>query len=777
MIKKLTRGAIIAIAAVMLLLPFTKANAGIPVGTWRAHPAYNDATFSIKAFGQIFVLSDGALYIYDPDDNGVYTIDKTGGLADTDIAAMGYCNTQKALVLVYSNGNIDILYQDFTIYNFTDIKNNSTGSVSVNELKIIDNDAYISTNIGLVVFDIKRREIKNTYRFDSPVNTSVITNDSLLCGTANGIYLGLMSQNLLDPSNWVMFMQFNFRNLYLFDSKIWGHYYDNSCWIIDCPTKGLYLKTGAINGISTLSDGRLAIIQDSVITVYETENSSIDYKFINHVNHVTDDGDNMWISGGIDGLCLYSIKDGETFCRAQRIKPDSPRRNTFHSVSWPQQGKLIAISGCHNYSGIDYPGAVMIYDSDNDRWGYLEENISNKTGLKYENLTEAAQDPSDANHIFVGSTGQGLYEFKDNKFLKLHTWNNSGLTSILNDNEYNRNNYVRISALQFDKEGNLWMANNETDTILKVLEPDGNWFGLYYSEMAGLPTFKQLRFDKNGRIWINSSRGLKPGIFCIDLNGTPKNTNDDKIKFSESVWTNQDGTTEEIYDLFFYEFDLNGEMWIGTNRGIFVLKDPDDFINNTNPVFERIKISRNDGSGLADYLFNGVMTTAIYIDQGNRKWIGTLNDGVFLLSADGTQTLEHFTVNNSPLPSNNILSITENGLNGSLFFGTSLGMVEYGGQARDPFETLSESNIMVYPNPVKPDFDGYVTVTGLTELSSVRIVDNSGRLIHQGISNGGSYSWNLTDLKGNKVTSGVYHAIITNQQNNMSESVSITVVR
>ena len=177
---------------------------------------------------------------------------------------------------------------------------------------------------------------------------------------------------------------------------------------------------------------------------------------------------------------------------------------------------------------------------------------------------------------------------------------------------------------------------------------------------------------------------------------------------------------------FFYDFDLNGDIWIGTNRGIFVLKDPDSFLDDNNPVFERIKISRNDGSGLADYLFNGVMTTAIYIDQGNRKWIGTLDDGVFLISADGTQTLEHFTASNSPLPSNYILSITENGLDGSLFFGTSLGMVEYGGQARDPQESLSESNLLVYPNPVKPDFDGYVTITGLTEWSTVRILSNTG---------------------------------------------------
>ena len=775
MIKKLTRGAIIAIAAVMLLLPFNKVRAGIPVGTWRAHPAYNDATFSLKAFGLIFVVSDGAIYFYDPADEGLYTIDKTGGLGDTDIAAIGYCNSEKAVLLVYSNGNIDIIYDDLSIYNFTDLKNNRTGNVQVNELKITGNKAYISCNIGLVVFDIKRREINNTYRFDSPVLTSVIINDSLFCGTDAGIYLGITKNNLLDNSNWFLFSNIKFKDLFVFDGHLSGRSAYNRVWTINKANAALSNIKDKVDGISFLNDGRLALIQDTIVTIYNNYSEHTDFIFSSHVNHILVDKTDLWVCHGVNGLYLYSLTDDGIVCMAQGIKPNSPRRNWFHSVSWPQKGRMLVVGGCQNYQGMIYPGTLMIYE--NDRWSSLDEDIPSKTGLVYENLTEAAQDPNNPNHIFVGSSGQGLYEFNGGKFINLYTWNNSALTSILNNTLFNKNNFVRISALQYDKDGNLWMANNETDTILKVLQPDGNWLSLYYNEMAGLPTYKQLRFDSKGRLWINSSRGIKPGLFCIDLNGTPNDNSDDKIKYSGSLWTNQDGFSEEIYDVFFYDFDLNGDIWIGTNRGIFVLKTADSFLTDSNPIFERIKISRNDDSGLADYLFNGVMTTAIYIDQGNRKWIGTLDDGVFLLSADGTKTLEHFTVSNSPLPSNNILSITENGQDGSLFFGTSLGMVEYGGQARDPEKNLSESNLLVYPNPVKPDFDGYVTITGLTQWSSIRILSNSGRLIHQGTSNGGSYSWNLTDMNGNYVPSGVYHAVITNQENNKSESVSITVIR
>ncbi len=773
MIKKLTRGAIIAITAVMLLLPFNKVHAGIPVGTWRAHPAYNNATHAIKAFGYIFVLSEGAVYFYDPSDDALYSIDKVGGLSDTDIAEMAYCQTENAVVLVYSNGNIDILYSDETIYNCTDLKNGIVG-VKVNELRIDGNNAYISTSAGLVIFNINRREITTTYRFESAVNTSVFLGDSLFCSTDNGIFVGLKSDNLLDNTNWKLFSNKKFRHLFVFDDKLSGLSTDNRVFTINPKNASLSGVRDKVNAVSFVENNRLAIIMDSIIAIYNTYSDYKEYTFKFHINDVLTEGSDWWISQGFDGLLHYQVTEDSIVCKSLPIKPNSPRRNWFHSVSWPEKGRLLVVGGCHNYSGIDYPGTMMIYE--NDRWTSLDEDIESKTGVKYLNLTEAAQDPDDRNHIFVGSMGQGLYEFRDNKFVKLYTWNNSGLESILNNSDYNKNNYVRVSALQYDNDGNLWMANNEIDTILKVLQPDGKWFGLYYDEIAGLPTFKQLKFDSDGYLWMNSSRYIA-GLVCIDLNGTIRDNSDDRIKFSGPYFRNQDGTTDEISNIYFYEVDLNGEMWIGTDKGIYILKQPQNFLDNPNPVFERIKIARNDGSNLADYLFNGVFTTAIYIDQGNRKWIGTLDDGVFLLSADGKQTLEHFTVNNSPLPSNNILTITENGQNGSLFFGTNLGMVEYGGQARDPEEMLSDSNIMVYPNPVTPDFDGYVTITGLTSQTTVRILSNTGRLVHQGISNGGSYSWNLNDMNGNPVPSGVYHAVVTNIENNKSESTSITVIR
>ena len=766
------KGAIAATVATMLLFSFIDVFAGIPIGHWKSHYAYSDATLSLNAFGQIFVLSDGSIYSFDPVDNALYTYDKTGGLNGTEIISMNYCKAENCILLVYSDGNMDILYENGKLYNFTDFQKSSTIDKTVNQVKIIGDKAYISSAAGLIIFNLHKLEITNTYKFESAVLAITLDGDSIFCATeSNGIMLGNINDNLLDNNNWKQFHYQRFIDLFTFGPDLLCRSFDKRVWKINRENATLHNIMDHVENLC-IEDDRFILLQDSVIHVFNSVDDCSSYKLDNFkINHALYDNDELWLSCGIKGLCKFTFLENNLICKGYDIKPNGPRRNWIHSVIWTESEMMLAIGGCQNYSGIDYPGTVMILD--NGVWKYAQDNIESITGHSYINLTEAAVDPDDGNHFFVGSARQGLYEFKNNSFFRLHTWDNSGLTNILNHHKYD---FVSVSSLQYDSKGNLWMTNNEVDTIIKVLEPDGNWFGLYYKDIAGLPTFKQLRFTGDNVLWINSSRYI-PGIVCIDTKGTIKNNKDDKIKFSGPIFTNQDGLSEEISDIFFYDFDLNGTMWIGTNKGIFVLEDPDNFINTEKPVFNRIKIPRNDGTILADYLFNGVLTTSIYIDQGNRKWIGTLDNGVFLLSEDGKEELEHFTSENSPLPSDNILTITENGNDGSIFFCTDKGTVEYGGTARNPEISIIKSNISVYPNPVLPENDDMVTVTGLSENSIVRFTSVTGNVLHIGKSYGGSYSWNLHDNNGNSVSSGIYYAIITDQSGNNGASISFTVIR
>lgn len=767
------KGVFAAIAAAILLLPSVQVHAGVAVGEWREHHAYHNATHSVSAFGQIYVLSDGAIFSFSPSDNACYTYGKTLGLSDSDIAHMEYCQAENCIILVYSNGNIDLLYKDESIYNFPDIKKSDLTDKNINSVTVWGSKAYLSGNAGLIEFDVRRREIKATYKIGVSIRSTAVSEDgkTIFCATPDGVYKGNTTENLLDKSKWVLICNSRILQLNTFSGTIIGRNTANT--ICTITENGITRKLeGSQTGYFSISGSKLFNFSAGKVCEYGPDFVKREYELIEKdIRHIACNGTEYWVCAGDQGLSRYEMRDESLVCTLSGVVPNSPRRNIFHYYTWPTAQRMLAVSGCQNYNGIDYPGTVMIYE--NDSWTYLDDDITSKTGLNYINLTHAVEDPSEKGHIFVGSARQGLYEFRNYKFEKLWSCDNSIIKNII---ETDKKNYVSVSSLAYDSDGNLWMTNNEVDTIVRILKKDGKWTSLYYTDIDGMPTFNGIKFDSKGHAWLNASRS-RPGLFCIDTNGTIDNNKDDKSRFTGSVFTNQDGTSEEIYDIFFFDFDLDGTMWIGTNRGIFIMKNPEEFVTSKKNTLERIKISRGDGSGLADYLMNGVFTTALFIDQGNRKWVGTMNDGVFLLSPDGTHTLEHFTTENSPLPSDYILSITQNAYNGSIFFGTELGMIEYGGTARQPEESLSESLISVYPNPVSPEFDGFVTITGISENSIVRIVSPSGKLVNQGTSLGGAYSWNCCDSNGNRVASGVYQAIVTDSNGNNSVTAGITVVR
>lgn len=768
------KGAWVVLVAAMLLLSFSNVIAAtIPISKWKMMPAYGNATKVLKAFDRIYVLNDGSLYCCVENEFGaeIHTYNKNGGLSDVNIADIAFCEKENTLVLVYANGNIDLLENPDEMVNCPDIILGNPGNINIGRMYIDNSLAYIPIGAGLVTFDIAKKEIRGFYRFTSAVNAVTVLDNSIYCAVTDSIMTAPEDCNLLDPVNWKTVARANFTGLVSFQNEILACSALNKVYKINTRTGAWPKFLDNLNAMPNVDNSVMFVCRDSMIDIYHNFDNIVSYKMEYPSEYAIISDGNCYTANGLYGISRYSFDEEDNLSlSAHYPAPNGPRRNAFHYITWPEPGKMLAISGCQNYQGIEWPGTVMEYE--NDKWNFYDDNIQQITGHKYIDLTEAVQDPDNPSRVFAGSARQGLYEFDNGKFVKNHTWDNSGLTSILDHHQYD---FVSVSSLMFDKSGNLWMTNNEVDTIIKVLKADGSWKGLYYPEIAGIPTFKQMKQDNNGVIWINSSRGLKPGIVALDYGNTIDNQKDDIIRYSGSIFTNQDGKSEEIYDLFCYEFDIDGKMWLCTNRGIFVLPNPSDFLTDHSPVFERIKINRNDGSGLADYLFEGVMTTAIHIDEGNRKWIGTMDNGVYLLSEDGTRTLEHFTVDNSSLPSNNILFISEDALNGSLFFATDLGLVQYGGQARQAEMTLQKENMTVYPNPVIGERDEYVTITGLTQDCIVKFTDSKGHLVFQAEALGGSLSWNLKDFNGNEISSGVYHAIATD--GNISKTVSITVIR
>lgn len=764
------RRIILLIAAVLLCLVTYSQPA---IGEWQAHLAYHDASKCIKAFNRIYVVSDHSLYSYDPSDNNVQTFDKTVVLSDNGIADIDWCAAEKAIIICYLNGNIDLLYGNDDIYNITDLVNSRLNDKTVNEVKVYGRVAYISTNSGIVKLDVIRKEISDTYLFEGGVLSVLLHDGWLFCTGPSGVYKGKNTDNLLDLSKWIRLSERTiFNRLHIYLDKPVIEVTDGNLFFFD--ETNFSLKFIDRVHYACQSEGILYLFNwDRKFIIYDTTGKKTTYNINFTVKYAISEGNDLWLCCSDKGLQKCSVRNGDITVTKPSILPDSPRRNYFDFMNISDDGRLLVAGGSLNYAGIDYEGTLMEYSG--RRWNnFSEDGITEQTGLKYINLTSLAEDPMMPGHFFAGSARQGLYEYRDYKFVKLHTFDNSPLKTILPDNP-RPYDFVSVDGLQYDREGNLWMLNNEVDTIFRIIKNDGNWTALYYPEIANKPTFKFILFDSRGFVWTAATR-YSPGIFCLDTNGTLDNQNDDKSAFNGHNFTNQDGITVTVNYIYFIEEDHNGILWIGTDQGIFIINDPSSFINESNHIFNRVKIPRNDGTGQADYLLNGIYTTAACIDYANRKWIGTMSNGIFLLDADGTTTIHHFTTENSPLLSDNIINIKTNGTTGEVYIATDKGLITYGGDAFKPNENLDKSDILIYPNPVLPENEGMVTIRGLSYNCTVKILNSAGRLVHQGTSTGGSYTWNC-GYGRQRVTSGMYYVMAVSEDGRQSIVKSFTIIK
>ena len=744
---------------------------------WTIYAAYHDASKCVSVGSKIYVLSDGGLYSYDYEDMDVVTYDKSGVLSDNGIFDISYCSEEKTLVIVYNNGNIDLLYDDGSVYNMTDFKNKTAGDKTINDIYVNGKNMYMSTNYGLLIVDIAERIFSKTYTLDYEINSVAVDGNFIYAATDNGVYKGNTADNLQDKSKWSVitknaideFIDFNGKLYSLTSSGVFS--IDKSTFAMTNISKFSAKYWSICNDMLLLSDASslYSVGTDGKMTL-------LDGKGIRTADYA---GNTYWCACGTDGLKGMSLKDGKFTENVSSVIPDSPMRNYSYFLRMTPENRLLVAGGSFNYNGQSFPGTLMKYE--NQSWTCFDEETPIATVGKslYVNVTDIAQDPNDSEHHFAGSASDGIFEFKDYKMVNHYDYRNSPLQSILPSSS-RPNAYVWITGLEYDKDGNLWMLNNQTDTIVRILKNDGKWAALYYSEIKDIPTLDQVLFDNRGWAWINCRRTTNnpvnyAGVFCVDTKGTLENTADDSRKFI-TRFSNQDGVAYSP-DLFnCIAEDLDGNIWFGTDKGPFVTYSPEDVFDN-GFYFTQVKIPRNDGTNLADYLLSDVNITCITIDGGNRKWMGTSGNGVYLLSSDGIEMIEHFTTENSPLISDNIESIAIDGSTGEVFFGTDAGLVSYLGTATDPAGLLSDDNIKVYPNPVRPEYTGRIYITGLMRDTDVKIVSASGYLVNSGTSVGGEYTWDGKNKGGKRVASGVYYVLAADAEGNSGAVAKILVIR
>lgn len=749
------------------------------IGSWQTYSSYTICTKNIPVGNRIYALMESKLMAYDTEDSSIRTWDNTSGLNDVTVRDIAYSEEAQRLIIIYDNSNIDLLSvtDDNDVINIAHLKHSSMQGKEINSVSVSGTTAYISTGFGIVLVDMEDAIIPSTYQLNKNVKVSTLLNNYLYISTSDGIWRGDIAENLQDRSKWEQVSaDYSPTMMSAFDGRL---FFRNSNKIYRSEADGTTFNE--IQSFSpkywNISDGYLMYGTGTYTVMWMNWNTRVAYSSTYSWEQLSKQGNTLWASDGANGLQAYELDPEEHTITL--VTPGIHYNSPLHDYSYRLRfaGKRLLVSGGNqNYSTVERLGTAMYLDDGTwTNFDYESASTAFPTE-RYRDATAIAQDPEDDTHHFVGTARNGIFEFRNGQCVGHIGLENSPLKSIL-PNSSNPQKYVSADGLCYDAEGNLWMLNcteGRQDTSIRVRLADGTWTGIPCPEVKDASTLDGIFFDSHGRAWINSRRMSQRGVLMLDYNGTISVSSDDQ-RYLRSIITNQDGTSYTPEQFYCIAEDALGQIWIGTNQGPFVINDPSQFAD-ADFIFEQVKVNRNDGSGLADYLFSGTPILGMAIDGANRKWFATTS-GVYLVSADCQEQIAHFTTENSPMPSDIVFDIAIDDDSGKVFFATDKGVCSYVSDATTALEELKSDSLLVYPNPVAPDYEGPITVRGLTYGSEVKIVSPTGQLIWSGVSNGGTFTWNGCGRNGRRVASGVYIIIANTSDGKKAATARVAIIR
>lgn len=751
---------------VILLMP--SGNAQIAIGEWRDHLPYNRALRIADDGENVFCATTYSLFSFNKNEKSVDRISKVNGLSDVGISAMVYSEAFKTLVIAYTNTNIDLI-KNGQVINIPDIKHRQImGNKTINNISLRDNYAYLSCGFGIVVLDIDNEEFpESTYYIGengSQVNVLDITfsNDSIYAATSTGIYkAALLSPNLADFNSWSKDQRLHpegrFNAVCYFENRLVANN-SNEGWLrdtlfmYDYENQQWSIMPGSTNQAKyriIASNNQLVIVSEfglHIINSNYQETAIIDNPgnvALQSRDAWIDDENMVWIADNRYGLVATNGSDN-TFV----ITPNGPLSQRTFNMSLNDEKLWVASGGRTTTWGKMYI-ADGVYSFIDNTWNTYNSSTGFHAFDTISDMTCIAVNPQDSRQVFIGTWMEGVIELFDGEVTNVYSDHNSSLQI------WPTANYVAVSGIAFDNSGNLWVVNSGAPNLLSVKKPDGEWKNYSLGSAGTGIDASRMIIDRYNQKWImvRSDNTTDRKLVVFTENNTLDDTSDDQVRTITTTPGNGNLPGNMIYSL---AEDLDGHLWIGSDQGIAVIYSPGNVFSGENFDAQRILV---EVGGYVQYLFESEVVTSIAVDGANRKWIGTERAGIFLISANGTEQIHHFTEENSPLFSNLIIDIAINHKNGEVFFATDRGIISYKSTATGPNPT--NSDVVAYPNPVREGYNGTIAIKGLVDKADVKITDVSGTLIYSTIAEGGQAIWNGKNMSGKKAATGVYMVFVT----------------
>jgi hypothetical protein len=746
------------------------------IGKFTAHTAMHAFSSVAVDATTVYAATDNGLMLLEKntafqDDPEISTWTKVEGLSDISIVKIFHEKAHNSLIICYTNGNIDVIQND-RLTNIRDVKDKSlTGSKMLQICRAMDDKMYLVYPFGIVVLDLAEMVITDTWftkRGDEQFTPTdvAMANQRFYISTTGGVFsISKTSPAVSNFSQWEQESTMNVSFLSTIGNTVFAVKTAESSETEGFDT--LYRRTE--NGWQSTEKNyqlvRYMSAQHDTLLVcnwneVELLNGNVEriYNAVWYtdgyypdVREAVLDGDNIWTADNVYGL----VQSNMSFYSHLFFKASGPYMDYVERVT-SRNGVVAAVHGTRRASTAYAPGFRFPALSwcQNGQWQH------NSTDFLYFNpeqptydLTNVAISPKNESEWAVASWGNGLFVCQNHQPVAHYNARNSLLDSISNGQTF-------VSGLQYDKKGNIWLTNSYCQKMLKMLEPDGTWhaYNIAYvlsANSIGDVVADKLLVDSRGYKWMNFPRdGVVYHLIAFTDNGTYDNTSDDRIARID-MNAAAEVTSSTVYCM---AEDQDGEIWIGTDKGVKVIYYPSKVFDGG--VYPRNILLEQDG--YVSVLLEFEEVTAIAVDGANRKWIGTNKAGVFLMSENGQEQLLHFTAEDHPLFSNNIVDINVNDFTGEVFFATSNGMVSYKGTATGGFETYED--LPVYPNPVPHGYTGAIAVNGLKTNSLCKITDASGKLVWQGYSDGGQLVWYGKDFHGHRPATGVYYVMVSDEE-------------
>lgn len=744
-IEKRLKKIAILVGIFIPLISFSQAN--IPTGSWRTHYSYNSTISVSQSLQEIFAASASGLFIVNKEDKSISTLTKLNGLSETGITLINYNSSTNTLLISYDNGQIDLL-SDNQITSIPDIKLSDIFKSKISHhANPIGNYSFLSTDFGLVQIDTEANLIIESFLNLSStgdnliVYASTIYNDSLFLATEEGIMAGSLSENLKDFTKWKRFptIQETTKVIALYNGKpISGN-----------SSKGLIkYENGNWNALGELIGTNLTSIETyeskTVITgsgkVFELQNNKaiqIESSHIIQANNAIPEGNNFWIADSQNGLVKINGNSNES------IYPNGPFFNNIINLK-SIHNKIFALPEFQYSNGLPIRNNFGFSIFENGIW-----NNYNSTGQPNTNSIPEFKDITSVSSLSTGeivfsSFGYGLLIWDDDNF----SFYDEANSPLINSSPPERN--VLIADIDTDNT-NLWALNNKTNSSVQVLQKDRSWATLTPSNKVAEGI--EITSTPWGDQWIAINSMSDGGIVVLNSTGA------ETYLTSSGIGTIPSNSINQIIR------DREDKIWIATKKGVVYYLYPYSILED--PSQEAI-VPIIDSR----LLFSNENVNCLAVDGGNRIWMGT-NEGAWLFAHDGSELVEHFTTENSPLLSDVVLNIAIDNSSGEVFFNTDKGLISYRGSGTI---TGTYTKPKIFPNPVNPNFTGVITIEGVPTNSDIKITDSSGRLVAKIKANGNTAIWDMNNEYLMQVVTGVYFVFISSKDGTQTQIGKIAIV-